>query len=320
MPTLRKLILATCVLGTVTLGAACSKGKEGAKNDGSVVARVDGKAITTAELQEELDKLPPYLKGRVGTPEGRREFLDNLLTRKALMAEADHLGLERDPAIAKQITEYRERLILQKLMQDRIPKEPSLGEDEIRKYYDDNADEFKESAQVRVRHVLIKSEASEDAAKRQIARKKAEQVLARAKGGADFEKLAAETSEDVGSKSKGGDLGFFPRGRMAKAFEDAAFSLAKPKELSGVIETQFGYHVIQFLEIQESKEKSFEEAKEQIRRRLAPQKQRESYQDFITSIKAKHKIEVNDEVLSAMVVGGKETPKPAKMEAAAEAE
>ncbi len=320
MATLRNVFVTATVTGVVLMGAACSsKGTDAVKKEGKVVAQVDDVTITTGELQEELDKLPPYLKGRVATAEGRREFLDNLLTRKALMLEADTLGIENDPQISRQIAEYKERLVLQKLMQDNIPKDPQLSDEEIRKYFDEHTDEFKEGAQVRVRHVLIKSEPGDPDAKKQEARRKAEQVRKRARGGEDFEKLAKQYSEDVGSKNRGGDLGFFPRGRMAKPFEDTAFALSKPNEISDVVETQFGYHVIQYVDRQEPKEKTFDEAKEQIRRRLAPQRQRDSYQTFITNIKDKRKIVVHDDVLASM--GGDKSAEAPKAEpAAAEAE
>jgi peptidyl-prolyl cis-trans isomerase C len=322
MGKLRNVFTASAVVGLVVTGAACSKGgSTSAKKSGEVVARVNDVEITTAELQEELDKLPPYLKGRVATPEGRREFLDNMLTRRALMEEADRLGLEKDPQIARQIQEYRERLILQKLMQENIPKEPEVTEEEVRKYYDSNPDEFKESEQVRVRHVLIKVEPGQEGAKKQEARQKAEQVLRSAKRGEDFEALARQHSQDPGSANRGGDLGFFPRGRMAKPFEDTAFAMTKAGQLSDVVESQFGFHVIQFVDRQAAKEKSFEEAREQIRRRLGPQKQRDTYQSFVSNVKDKHKIVVFEDALKAMSgskAAAPEQPKPAAKAPAAD--
>lgn len=302
MFTYRKVLAGVATAGLVaSLGTACNKSADG-KKGGKVVAKVDSEEITTGELQEELDKLPPYLKGRVATPEGRKEFLDNLLTRRALMLEAKTSGIESDPAIQKQITEYKERLILQKLMQQNIEKDPQISDEDIKKYFEAHPEEFKESEQVRARHILVKTEAGATEAQKAEAKKKAQSLLARAKKGEDFEKLARENSQDPGSASRGGDLGFFPRGRMAKAFEDTAFALKKPGQLSDVVETQFGYHVIQYVDRQTSKEKSFDEAKEQIRRRLSPQKQRESYQAFIENVKGKHKTEVFDDVLKGMSV------------------
>ena len=293
-------ILAT--VGMIATGAACNKGATSAKKGGKTVAKVDSEEITTGELQDELDKLPPYLKGRIATPEGRKEFLDNLLTRRALMHEAADSGIEKDPAIQKQITEYKERLILQKLMQENIEKDPQLSDEEIKKYFEGHPEEFKESEQIRARHILIKAEPSASADQKAEAKKKAQALLARAKKGEDFEKLAKENSQDPGSATRGGDLGFFPKGRMAKQFEDTAFAMKKAGQIADLVETQFGFHIIQYVDRQISKEKGYDEAKEQIRRRLGPQKQREGYQAFIENVKKKHKIEINEAELKAMVV------------------
>jgi peptidyl-prolyl cis-trans isomerase C len=308
MVTVRKVFAGVAVAGLVaTLGTACNKGGN-AKKGGKTVATVDDEDISTGELQDELDKLPPYLKGRVSTPEGRKEFLDNLLTRRALMHEAKTTGIESDPQIQKQINEYKERLILQKLMQENIEKEPQVSDDEIKKYFDSHPEEFKESEQVRARHILIKTDGNATPQQKAEAKAKAEKLLARAKKGEDFEKLAKENSQDPGSASRGGDLGFFPKGRMAPAFEASAFAMKKPGQLSGVVETQFGFHVIQYVDRQVTKEKGFDEAKEVIRRRLAPQKQRESYQAFIENVKKKHKIEVKDDVLNTMTAPAGDAP------------
>ncbi len=299
MVALRNVLVASAAVAVLTTGVACSKGAGTEKKSGKVVARIDSVEITTGELQEELDKLPPYLKGRVATPEGRREFLENLLTRRALMLEAEDLGLEKDPQIARQITEYKERLILQKLMQENIPKEPQITDEDLQAYYDEHADEFKVGEQVRARHILLKVDAKDAGDKRAAVRKKAEDLLKRARRGENFEKLAKEHSED-GSASRGGDLGFFPRGRMVEEFEKVAFAMTKEGEISNLVETKFGYHIIQFVGRQPAKEKSFEEAKEQIRRRLAPQRQREGYQTFVDNVKQKHKITIQEDVLASL--------------------
>lgn len=107
---------------------------------------------------------------------------------------------------------------------------------------------FDEVTQVRARHILIKVEEGEDEntinEKKELAQKLRERVLK----GEDFAKLAKEYSDDTGSKDNGGDLGFFSRGKMVKEFEEAAFSL-KPNEISEVIKTQYGFHIIQVLDV-----------------------------------------------------------------------
>ena len=108
---------------------------------------------------------------------------------------------------------------------------------------------IKKPEQVKASHILVKVDAGADEAKKAEARKKIQEIQQKVKAGGDFEALATENS-DCPSKAKGGDLGFFERGQMVKPFEEAAFAL-KPGEVSGIVETQFGYHIIK---VQEKKD------------------------------------------------------------------
>lgn len=134
--------------------------------------------------------------------------------------------------------------------------------------YDARKDEFDQPEQVRARHVLIRVAPGDDPdAAEQAAREKAEQAAARIRGGEPFEKVAQELSEDPGSKEMGGDLGFFPRGRMVKAFEEAAFAL-EPGTVSDPVQTPYGFHVIRVEEKRPAKRIPFEEAKASLARDL----------------------------------------------------
>jgi len=121
----------------------------------------------------------------------------------------------------------------------------SPGETELREYYNKNKDRYTDPEKIHARHILIRPDMKEkdrDAAKK-AAVEKARGLLKRIKAGEDFSRIAKENSGDPGSAKKGGDLGWFPRGVMMKAFEDAAFAL-KPGEVSGIVETPFGAHII----------------------------------------------------------------------------
>jgi peptidyl-prolyl cis-trans isomerase D len=125
-----------------------------------------------------------------------------------------------------------------------FPSQVEVKDDDIAEYYAlHKEDKFTEPEEVRARHILIKVAADAGADAKAAARKKAEELLAKVKAGADFAVLAKESSEDAGSAAKGGDLGFFPRGRMTPAFEEAAFAL-QAGGVSDVVETPFGFHVI----------------------------------------------------------------------------
>lgn len=124
-------------------------------------------------------------------------------------------------------------------------KKARVADDEIRQFYEKNSKQFETPAKVRARHILIRpDEKTPDREKaKKEAREKAESILKRIKGGEKFPELAKKYSGDPGSASRAGDLGWFQKGMMVKPFEDAVFTLKKG-EVSGIVETQFGYHII----------------------------------------------------------------------------
>ncbi len=138
----------------------------------------------------------------------------------------------------------------------------TIPEADVKQYYDTYEDEFRQEEEVRARHILFRVEEGADDATKATARQRAEAVLAKAKSGEDFAKLATENSEDS-SSSRGGDLGFFRRGLMVPPFEEAAFAM-QPGQVSEIVETQFGYHIIRVEERREPGVKPFAEVSTQI--------------------------------------------------------
>lgn len=151
-----------------------------------------------------------------------------------------------------------------------IPK-MQASEEETKKYYTENASKFQGSEQRRASHILIGFGVSATPQAKEEAHKKAEQVLAEVKKNpAKFEELAKKYSQDPGSAEKGGDLGVFGRGAMVKPFEDAAFAM-KTGEVSDLVQSEFGYHIIKLTEIQ-GQAQGFDSVKPQIKAELMYQK------------------------------------------------
>jgi peptidyl-prolyl cis-trans isomerase D len=137
-------------------------------------------------------------------------------------------------------------------------------DEQIKDYYQRHREAmFSYPERVRARHILISVIPGASAADRAEAKAKAEQILAQLKKGADFAKLADKYSDDTGTNSRGGDLGYFSRGQMVKPFEDAAFSL-KPGQLSGVVATRFGYHIIEVEDHQPARTDTLAQARPKI--------------------------------------------------------
>ncbi|MEW6354120.1 MAG: SurA N-terminal domain-containing protein [Pseudomonadota bacterium] len=142
----------------------------------------------------------------------------------------------------------------------------TVDEQELRKLYDEQRAAFTQEEQRRAGHILIKSDKNAEAAKA-----KAEELLKRLRAGEPFDKLAKENSEDAATAQQGGDLGFFGKGVMDKAFEDSVFAL-KTGELSGVVRSAFGFHIIKLTEIKPAQTQTFEQVRADLEKELRQRK------------------------------------------------
>lgn len=148
-----------------------------------------------------------------------------------------------------------------------LESQVDVSEDEISQHFEINKKTYATPKKVRARHILFKVDPGATQEELDEARNKAQLVLEEVKSGADFSKLAQEYSDDPGSKSKGGDLGFFAGDRMVKPFADAAFAM-KSGEISELVATRFGWHIIKVEDVQEAKEPALSEVKDRIRSKL----------------------------------------------------
>ena len=218
-------------------------------------------SITSQDIQADSLRMPMEMRSIVlAKPQTVTQIASNLYVRRAMAQQAELEAMEKDPAVAAALRVARDKVLSDLWMEkmDRLnePKSES-AESLARANYKAKPERFKVDEQVRARHILI---AGKDAA----ARAQAEKVLEEIKAGADFAKLAAERSADKGSAAKGGDLGFFGRGKMVPEFEAAVFALQATGDLSGVVESQFGYHIIQLQEKKPASVRSFEEVKDEL--------------------------------------------------------
>ena len=206
--------------------------------------------ISSDEINLEINKI----KDNFSSPE---EFDAALKTNNLTLAQIKE--------------DIRRQLMINKVLEE-TKSQVSITDDELLNYYNENQASFFEPEQVHARHILVKTE------------EEANNLLLQLKEGiTDFSELAKEKSTDS-SASNGGDLGFFARGQMVKEFEDAAFSL-EPGEISEVVQTQFGYHIIKCEEKKEEYSPTFEEAKDKAMNILKSQGENEAISTFISKLK-----------------------------------
>jgi peptidyl-prolyl cis-trans isomerase C len=209
-----------------------------------------------------------------------QQVTNNLLVRRILAAEAQKEKLDNDLVVQAGLAVAKDRVLsdarLNQMDKANEPNEKAI-EAYARNKYQANFEKFQVPAQSRASHILIEKKDDNSI-------KEAQELLAKIKGGAKFEDLAKEFSKDPGSAARGGDLGFFGEGRMVKPFEDAVKALGKPGDISDVVESQFGFHIIRLEERQAKTTRSFEEVKPQLmaesRSELLSQKRVQKVQDI----------------------------------------
>ena len=183
--------------------------------------------------------------------------------------------------------DIRDNERIRKLYESETGKVTAATEAEIAAFFEENAAQFTKGEEIQARHILIGTRDADEAKKAE-AKAKAEGLRKQLVEGADFAALAAANS-DCPSKAEGGSLGSFGRGRMVPAFEQAAFALAT-NAISEVVETPFGYHIIQVTGRTDGGKTSLEEAHDQIAGQLSTRKKNEAFETFIGGLRAKAKI------------------------------
>ncbi|GFE60336.1 peptidylprolyl isomerase [Geobacter sp. AOG2] len=287
------------------------------------VARVNGSDISAAELKRARKVLQASQPGAQISADEQKELdrrvVDQLISAELLYQSGQKLGIkdldkqvddkiaqakgrfasEADFAKAihdldmseKDLREYTRRdFIITNFVTATIIPKVTVSEEESKKFYDQNLDKFHQDEKVRASHILCGIDTKASAEEKKKAREKAEKLRKELANGADFATLAKENSSCPSSK-QGGDLGFFGKGQMVPPFEQAAFAL-KPGEISDVVETQFGYHIIKQTERTKAETVPFSAVRSKIEDYLKNQKVNAAVGDFLADARKTAKIEI----------------------------
>lgn len=311
----------------VLAAALCVAASTGAEaSDADTAAQVNDAVITRQRVQHSVEALMQAKRlnyGGVTHPAQykhlQRQVLDELIGQELLWQEANRqgyaaTGAEVDQTVEQMrkrfsseeayLTDLRQggftpesfrddlsrQIAVRHFIEETLVKRVAVSEGEIHEAYAANQAQLIQPEQVRARHILIAVAETADDAAIADARATMEQVLAEAKGGADFSELAKRHSTDA-TAANGGDLGFAPRGAFVKPFEDAAFSL-KVGELSDIVRTRYGFHLIKLDARQDTRVLTESEAAPQLRRYLATQKLQEAIQEEVRALRAKGHVDV----------------------------
>ncbi len=279
-------------------GVAVAQAKEGKAADSlqqEVVARVGERAITLGEFNRMVPR-DPKNPGAQLHPVQKKQLLEQLVQRLLFVEGAKAMGLADKPDVAARIQEAITNVLVAEYVRLQVLEQAKVKDAEVLAYWRDHPEDYKAPLQVRARHILVAVPAGDSGDAD--ARKRADEILARIRAGESFAELATQLSDDIATKAKGGGLGFFGEGTMAREFEKLAFAL-KPGEVGGPVRTEFGYHLIRVEERRESYRYSYENVKGPLRERLLKQKQKERVSALTEELKGRIKTEINFSIFDA---------------------
>lgn len=295
------------------------------KTSDGTVATVNGIVITQDDFDIEMEHVRSQFARR-GRPLSepqlaniKKRVLETLISRELLYQESQKKDIKiEDKEVNEQLdlvkkrfpneNEYKvalqkmnisedelklqiqEGLAIQQFVDNYLVQEVKVTETEVKDFYTNNPDMFKQPEQIKASHILIKVDTQADKSTKDQANKKIKEIQKKLETGEDFTSLAKRFSEGP-SNVKGGDLGYFNRGQMVKPFEDAAFKL-KPGEVSDIVETRFGYHLIKVVDKKPESVVSYENVKDKLAQYIEQEKKGEVIKAEIEKLRQKAVIEI----------------------------
>lgn len=244
--------------------------------ENKVLASVNGNNITEQDLEVAMIRFPKENQDYFRSEQGKTQLLDQMISFELIYNYAKQADLENDEEYKNQLEIMKKDLLIQAGVK-KVLDTVTVNDDDVKSYYDNNKDMFKSEETVNAKHILVES------------KEKAEEVLEKINNGISFEDAALEFSS-CPSSNQGGSLGEFGRGRMVPEFENAAFELAVG-EVSGPVQTQFGYHIIKLEGKTEPSIREYDEVKAMIASNLLHEKQNKAYINFVNDLKEDYKVE-----------------------------
>lgn len=273
---MKKLLAIPLILILLFL-SGCNK-----KDNSKVLISMSDEKVTLDDFQKRIDKIPSYLLAYFQDQEGAKTLVDGLLREQLLIKEARRQKLNKNKEFQARLKEVEDQLLVEEMVKKLKNKDIAVTEQETEAYFQKNKDTFVTADKIRVKHILVKTD------------KEAQSILGKLKKGEDFDKLAAKYSIDKTSAAKGGDLGYFSHGDLVPEFEKAAFALENKGQISNIVKTPFGYHIIQLVDNRQKDQITLADVSEEVKKKL----EKEKFDKWMEDRKAKFKVKVNYDLLS----------------------
>lgn len=239
-------------------------------NTSKPLAVVGGVAITEADVMQAIASMGPQGQ-KYANPQGQAMVLEQLIVQRLFLAEAKRNMMEYEPAFKQQLNLVKDDLLYQYAV-NKVFERIKITDEEIRKFYDENPEEFAGQKTVSASHILVSDEG------------KANELLEKINAGEISFEDAAKQNSSCPSSAKGGSLGEFGPGQMVPEFDQACFSM-NVGEIKGPVKTQFGYHLIRLDDMKDAVPVKFEEAKNAIVVHLTNEKRQQAYQSKVNQLK-----------------------------------
>ncbi|MFH1665816.1 MAG: peptidylprolyl isomerase [Candidatus Omnitrophota bacterium] len=249
----------------------------------AVLATIGKTKITVEGFNERINNLPERYRDIIRKK--KKEYLEELINDTLLYREAVDKKLLKDKDVQKVIEEAKKKILIARLLKDEVDDTLTISEDDIVRFYEENKQNYMTPEIMRVSHILVPSR--EDAGK----------ILAEIRNGADFEDMARAKSVDPTAQN-GGNIGYFPKGQLMPEFEDACSRLGIG-EVSGIVETKLGYHIIKLTDRRLPELRPMETVRDDISSRLRVIKRRTIFNGLLDKLRKKTDIKIDEKVLTA---------------------
>ena len=246
--------------------------------ENKILAKVGALTVTEKEVDDFLIELGARGQG-YNTPDGRRAILDQIISSKLLLLDARHNLLETEPEFKAELARLRENLLIN-YAGNKVLAAVKVSDEDVKKYYEDNIDRFKQGPTVNADHILVESE------------EKALEILAKIESGEGSFADAAKEHSTCPSGQRGGNLGDFGRGQMVPEFDTAVFELEVGEMTKVPVKTQFGYHLIKLNSKSDESVMPYDEIAPQLSEMVMNEKRREAYERKINQLKILYPVEL----------------------------
>ncbi|RLA91855.1 MAG: hypothetical protein DRG20_00010 [Deltaproteobacteria bacterium] len=290
-------LITTFILMSLLVPFSFGKEKAEIGPDGSpVVLKVGKMVVTTKELDRIIKSMGPRQQERLASKDAKAKFLQTLARFLAVYQEAKKLGYDKDELVKEKIKISTYNILYNYWVEKNVKQVKNVSDEEVKKYYEEHKNIFSRPPMINAAHILIEVKNKTDQKEWDKALKKAKMVLKKLKEGERFEDLAKKYSDDKKSREAGGMIGYYRKGTMPPEFEEAVSRL-KPGEISDIVKTNFGYHIIKLIDIKEKSYENFNRVKRPIKRKLIMDKNTRNREKKIDEVMKKYHVTIYEDKL-----------------------